>query len=211
MTGLSLTEGGAENRGRERRREVGEISAVVRFVWHPAAPDAAAERLDRSFRTVSAQEGFERAALDYLTEDGREAIVNLVRDRLPPGYDVTRSSVAAGNSIEILLVISAVYSVVKQFTEVVDTLTKAAEILRQVVHIVLGALGGPSLVPAASVFATADTDEEPAAPSTPAPSAGSASALLTAVATWPVMVRLLLFLTYPVLLGLGVVLALRHL
>jgi len=118
-----------ERRKREGRQPIGLIRLSVRF-----APEAAHAGGD--MEGVDA----ERRALAYLERNGLRDLVVELEDSLPVGVEVGSVDVYEG-TLELIVVLVAVYRVIKTFNEVVDTLTTATQTLRGWVRRSLAAPG----------------------------------------------------------------------
>lgn len=193
---------------RRGRIDVGTISAVVRFLDGPLRVVADQREIypEARVRVLPAAGELELSAIAYLNEDSGLAVIeNLVRDRLPPGYDVASGTVGLTNSIEIVLLLTAAYRLTKDTTEVVETLTSAAHILRDATHVVLGNLGGPLTLVTASI----DSDPYVGSAGEPEPAAVPYAAVAAGMSARRVGF-LLLVLTYLVVLAVGVVFVLSR-
>jgi hypothetical protein len=100
------------------RAEVGRISVVARYV--PPEPAEAEYSFDEDVST----------ALRKREEFMREAL----GDALGPDYAITRLTVDITRSVEIVAVIAVAYKLLKNFNEVVETVTRARGIFADLVN-----------------------------------------------------------------------------
>jgi hypothetical protein len=110
--------------------EVGRVTAVARYV-----PRREQIHGDEG-RHIETEDAFDDYAMTALYEQS-EFLRKVLRDALGNDYTVTRLSVETANSVEVIAVIGVAYKLLKDFNEVMDTLSKARDHLVNVVHSII--------------------------------------------------------------------------